>query len=436
VPEQPEGMQMSSLDVATATVGRGALSGQLGEDGRPVKRPVTFLPEPEPRRRKYLIVSVDDHIVEPPHMFEGRLPTRLADRAPRVVEGEDGAQLWHYDGNIYPNVGFNAVVGRPVEEYSAEPTRFDEMRKGCWDIHERIKDMDINGIWASLNFPSLLPGFAGQKFSLTKDPELGLAVMRAWNDWHLEEWAGPYPQRIIPAQLTWLQDPEVAAEEIRRNAERGFKAVSFTENPEKLGLPSIHTGYWDPFVRACAETGTVICLHVGSSSTTQITSSDAPIDTIPALFPVNSMFAAVDWVFSKIPVRFPDVKIVLSEGGIGWVPGLMDRLDHNMKYHGYTDTWKGIELRPSEILRRNFWFCAIDDPSGFQLRQRTGIDRLLMESDYPHADSTWPDTQDIVESQLGQMPEEDIRKITYENAAELYRHPVPVEELRRSWLTA
>jgi predicted TIM-barrel fold metal-dependent hydrolase len=388
---------------------------------------VTFLPEPEPRPRTYTVISVDDHIVEPPHTFEGRVPAALAERAPRVIEKDDGTQVWVYDGEEIPNVGFNAVVGRPVSEYSFEPARFDEMRKGAWDIHERIRDMDINGVYASLCFPSFLPGFAGQRIQVGRDPELALATVRAWNDWHLEEWAGSYPGRIIPCQLPYLLDPDVAADEVRRNAERGFKAVTFSEGPYALGLPSLHSGHWEPLMQACAETGTVINLHIGSSGTSPSTSSDAPADVIGVLFFGYAMFAAVDWLYSLIPVRHPDIRVCLSEGGIGWVPALLDRLDHMLRYHEMYGTWSGIDMTPAEVLQRNFWFCAVEDPSAFVLRDRIGVDKILLEADYPHCDSTWPDTQAVIEREIGGLPAADIRKITWENASNLYRHPVPAE---------
>ena len=150
--------------------------------------------------------------------------------------------MWRYEDREYPNIGLNAVIGRPKEEWSMEPARFDEMRRGCWDIDARIADMDLAGIWASLNFPSLIAGFSGTVFWKSDDPELGLAVLRAWNDWHLDAWAGAYPDRIIPLQLPWLADPQLAAEELRRNAARGFKAVSFPELPAQCGLPACTPG--------------------------------------------------------------------------------------------------------------------------------------------------------------------------------------------------
>lgn len=387
---------------------------------------VTFLPDPPRRARRYTLISVDDHLVEPPHMFEGRLPARLQDAAPRVMVDDTGMEYWAYDGQRHYKVGLNAVVGRPQEELSFEPTRFDEMRRGAWDIDARVHDMDLNGVYASLNFPSSLAGFAGQRYQLgVSDPEVARAVVRAANDWHLDEWAGRHPGRIIPVQLPWLLDPVAGAAEIRANAERGFRAVTFPELPERLGLPSLHTGHWDPFMQACAETGTVVCLHVGSSSSAPMTSSDAPADTIGVLFFGWAMFAAVDWLYSKLPVRFPDLKICLSEGGIGWVAGLMDRLDHVRRYQAMYGTWVGIDLTPCEVLQRNFWFCAIEDPSGLDHRHRIGIDHVMLESDYPHQDGTWPDTQEIVHAQIGHLPPDEIRKITWENASNLFDHPVP-----------
>lgn len=389
------------------------------------ERTVTFLPEPPKVDRRYLIVSADDHIVEPPDTFEGRVPSKYADRVPKVITTDDGGELWEYDGERFPNVGFNAVVGRPVSEYGFEPARFDEMRRGAWDIHARIADMDLAGIYASVNFPSFLPGFSGQRLQMsTKDVGLALASVRAWNDWHHEVWHGEYPDRIIPCQLPWLLDPQVGADMIRENAERGFRAVTFSEAPDKLGLPSIHSGHWDPFLEACAETGTVVNLHIGSSGASPSTSEDAPPDVVGVLFFAYAMNAAVDWLYSMAPVKFPDLKICLSEGGIGWVAGLLDRLDHMLSYHEMYGTWTS-DLTPSEVMKRNFWFCAVEDPSAFVQRDRIGVENILIESDYPHCDSTWPRTQEVVHREIGGLPAEDVERITWRNASELYQHPIP-----------
>ncbi len=381
-----------------------------------------LLPDPEPRPIKHTIISVDDHLVEPPHMFEGRLPAKLQDRAPRVVETEEGHEVWEFDGRIFLQVGLNAVVGRPREDWKVEPTRFEEMRPGCYDIHARIKDMEINGVWASLNFPSQITGFCGSVFSSCSDPELGLAVTRAWNDWFFDEWYSPYPERTIPMGITWLGDAEVGAEEIRRNAARGFRSVTLPEQPHRLDMPSIHSGWWDPIIEACAETGTVISLHVGSAGMAPMSDDSPKLQLGATLFGQMSLSACADWLWSGYPKRYPELRIAMSEGGIGWVAMLIDRLDNVVDRSGYGRAW---EERPSDVLRRNFWFCTIDDPSTICTRETIGVENICFETDYPHGDGTWPDSQQIFDHFYGGLAPDEVAMISHENAARLYRHPLP-----------
>jgi len=389
---------------------------------------VGLLPDPEPRERTFTIVSVDDHLIEPRHTFEGRMPKGLQDRAPRIIEDDAGHEFWLYEDIRYAQIGLNAVSGRPKDQWTMEPARFDQMRRGCWDIEARVADMDLDGVYASLCFPSLIAGFAGVVFSKSKDPELGLACVRAWNQWHIEEWAGTHPDRIIPLQLAWLNDPEVAAADVRANADKGFKAVTFPENPVDVGLPSVHDPHWDPFFRACEETRTVICLHNGSSQWSAIRCPRPPLELMTTLFPVNALAAAADWLWGGVPTRFPQLDIAFSEGGIGWVPMLIDRIDYVMSHSASgLSAWKAADISPSDALRRNFWFCAIDPGSTIVLRGHIGIDHIMVESDYPHADSTWPDTQATQRAALSGLSDDEIRKITWENASRLFRHPVPAE---------
>jgi predicted TIM-barrel fold metal-dependent hydrolase len=311
-----------------------------------------------------------------------------------------------------------------------DPARFEDMRPGCFDIDARVADMDINGIWASLCFPSLVAGFCGSVFIGADDPGLGLACLRAWNDWHADVWAGTYPERIIPLQLAWLADVDLAAGEIRTNADRGFKAVSFPEFPAQLGLPSIFTDHWDPFFAACQETSTVVCLHTGASAWAPLPSPSPPFELLPTLFPVNALIAAGEWLWSGVPLRFPRLSVAMSEGGIGWVPMLLDRVDYVLDHSASgseSASWPS-ELRPSEVLKRNFWFCTIDDPSVMALRHVIGVDHIMVESDYPHADSTWPDTQAVLQSTLGGIGDHELRMIAAGNAAGLFRHPLPPQD--------
>ncbi|TDT18252.1 putative TIM-barrel fold metal-dependent hydrolase [Ilumatobacter fluminis] len=401
-----------------------ALEHVHADGSRDPNRVRTFLPEPDVTSLGLTIVSADDHVLEPPDLFTSRLPSKLADAAPHVVEGADGGEYWIIDGQPNPIRDWNVASGRATSDWGGEPARYDELRRGAYDVDARVADMDLAGISMSLNFPSALWGFAGRVFSAMPDPELGLACLRAYNDWMIDDWCGAHPGRFIACQLPWLTDVDIAAAEIRRNAERGSTCVAFSENPEKLGLPSIHSGYWEPFFAACAETGTVINLHVGSSSEIAQPSSDSPHSVANALFGMNSMLATTDWLFSQATIRHPDLRIVLSESGIGWVPGLIDRLDWVDRYRDsitLRDDWDFANGSPSDELRRTFWYTSIWDPATFAVIDRIGADRVMIEVDYPHPDSSWPHVQQTVSDQLDGLPDETVENVTHRTAAHVYR---------------
>jgi predicted TIM-barrel fold metal-dependent hydrolase len=389
---------------------------------------VDLLPDPPRQDRKYLIFSVDDHVCEAADTFTSRVPARFAQDAPRVVTGEDGSQAWLVAGERKTWTGADSTAGRRIDGLDDLLRRlwYPDMRAGTYDIHARIRDMDIDGVYASLSFPSMVWGFCGQKIWGQPDPELALASVRAYNDWVAEEWAAPYPDRIIPASVPYLPDPRVAADEVRRNAARGFKAVHFSENPEKLGLPSIHTRHWDPFLAACEETDTVVNLHLGSSSSRPVASSDTPITVSGLLWPAQTMIAAADWVYSLAAIRFPRLRIVMSEGGIGWVPMLRERMERGHRVRRTSTDWSG-DLTPAEVLLRNFWFCAIDEPLSMQARHNIGVDRIMLEVDYPHSDTSWPNTQATVDAMVGGLPADEVRLMTHGTASTVYRHPVPTD---------
>jgi predicted TIM-barrel fold metal-dependent hydrolase len=391
--------------------------------------PLELLPDPPKSKRYFTVLSVDDHMVEPPHMFESRMPSKLQDRAPKLVENPDGSEAWVFEDQVYPQVALCAVVGRPKERWGWEATRIDETRQGCWDPKARVADMDLDGVQAHLNFPSFMPGMGGANFTLhTSDPELGQACVRAWNDWFFEEWYSPYPDRFIPMGLVWMGDPEVAAAEVRRNAERGFRALSFPASPSQKGFPTLRGSHWDPLLAACEETGTVICTHVGSDDW-NANPPGSSLEVGAICFPLAAYRTAADWLWSGAPLRFPKLQIALSEGGIAWVPMLMDRLSYVLEHSAANpeDQWQDAGIHPVEVLKRNFNFCAIEFGSGMDLRDKIGVDKIMVETDYPHADSSWPNTQETLREALRGMPANEIRKITWENASKLYRFPVAQE---------
>lgn len=389
--------------------------------------PDLFLPDPLPREVKYTVISVDDHVVEPPHLFETYLPAKLRAAGPQLIENELGQQVWQFEGNIYSQVGMNAIAGRRHETVKVEPFRFEHMRPGCYDIGARIADMDLGGIWAMMNFPSMITGFCGRVFSFANDAEVGKSAVRAWNDWIYEEWFRPHPTRIIPLGIAYLTDPHEAAREIRRNAERGFVSVSMPERPQAIGLPSLwNREHWTPIIKACVETDTVISIHVASTGGYPLPEGAPALALGATLFGQLSLQACAEWLWSGYAVEHPTLKIAMSEGGIGWVAMLLDRLDNIIDRSRYGLGW---DIRPAEVLKRNFWFCTIDDPSTIDTRYRIGVENILFETDYPHGDGTWPDTQLLIEKVWGHLPEADIRAICCENAAKLYRHPLPPQVL-------
>jgi predicted TIM-barrel fold metal-dependent hydrolase len=376
--------------------------------------------DPSPRPKTYRVVSADDHFVEPATTFAGRLPSKLAGRAPRV-ERDGDVDWWVFEEMRLPVLGSWGVQTWEKGHWYIGPVTLDDFRPGVVHPGPRIDDMDVAGIEASVNFPSAAFGFAGQRFLQMQDDELAKACVRAYNDWVHDEWLAPYPQRYIGCQVTHLRDPLAAADEIRRNAARGFTSVTFSENPEKIGLPSIYSDHWDPFLRACEETGTVINLHVGSSSETLVPSTESPAAVLGVLFPVNAFAAVTDWLYAMVAVRFPRLRIVLSESGIGFVPMLLDRLRYGERW-GEQTGWTCRDLSPQEVLARNYWFTTFFDPSGLEHRHQIGVDRIMLETDFPHSDSTWPDTQQVVDEQLRGFDSTEIDAITHANAAAVYRH--------------
>ena len=369
-----------------------------------------------------ILVSVDDHAVEPPHVFEGRLPERYRDVAPRLVRKDDGTDVWLYEGREIPNIGLNAVAGRPPEEYGMEPTSFDEIREGCHDIHARVRDMDANGVLGSMCFSSF-PNLCGQLFARSKDKDAALAIVHAYNDWHVDDWCGTYPGRFIPLALPPLWDPGAMADEVHRMAAKGCHAVSFSENPAKLRLPSFHDDHWDPFWSACSDEGTIVCLHIGSSSQLVITADDAPIDVLISLQPVNIVQAAADLLWSPVLRKFPELRVSLSEGGIGWIPYFHERVDWiYTRHHAWTGQDFGGKL-PSEVFRERMVTCFIDDPAGLEQRHRVGVETICWESDYPHSDSTWPTSPEYVMKSFegAGVPDDEIDAITHGNAMRHFR---------------
>jgi len=382
------------------------------------------------------IISVDDHVVEPPHVWETWLPAKYKDRGPKVERrgigtmrhigggtyeqtfDDDGpkADCWIYEDLVYINKRHVAAVGFDRDDMTASPITYDEMRPGCYDPKARVEDMEMNHVEASLCFPSF-PRFCGQTFTEAKDRELGLACVKAYNDWMVEEWCGYSNGALIPLIIVPLWDAQLAADEVRRNAERGVHAVCFSEIPPHLGLPSIHSGEWDPFFAACEETQTTINMHIGSSSRMPATSGDAPIAVAATLSFNNAMASLSDWLFSGKLVQFPELKLAYSEGQIGWLPYILERADTVWHQHrAWAEVADIVPEPPSTYYFRQVFGCFFSDFHGLKSLDEVGVDNITFETDYPHTDSTWPDTKKIAEEMVAGIDDETVYKIMRGNA--------------------
>jgi len=380
------------------------------------------------------LISVDDHVLEPPDVWVSRVPAKDRDRAPHFEK--DGAlEFWAYDGKRFTTSGLSAVVGKSKEEFSPEPLPYSEMRPGCYDAVARVEDMNEAGVLASLCFPTL-PRFCGQLFWEASDKEFALTCVKAYNDWMIEEWCGSSPCRYIPLTLIPLWDPQLAVKEMERCAALGSTSFAFSENPEPLGLPTIHDkdGYWEPVMAAANDLGMVVSMHVGSSSTLPQICHDAPFMANLTWGATRTSGTMLSWLFSGLFQRYPKLKIALSEGEAGWMPYFLERAEQVLDKQRY---WvqRGVTfmghagagavdldtLNIRQLFKDHVYGCMIEDAHAVASLGEIPEDNLMCETDYPHSDSTWPNCIKVVKGIIGHLPEETQYKILRGNAERLYR---------------
>jgi len=388
------------------------------------------------------LLSTDDHLIEHPRVWTDRLPQKYHEEGPRIIEmpaGADGvllpvpvtenrrkveakpAEVWKYEDRIYPYIGLNAVAGKDLTEFGVEPVRYDDMIPGCYDPKARITDMDVDGVWGAVNFPSF-PRFAGTAFLEGKDKELSELCVKAWNDFHIDEWCATAPDRFIPLMLIPFWDIEASIKEIERCAAKGAKAVAFPENPVPLGLPSFHTDHWDRLLSVVEDHDMPLTMHFGTSGKAPVTAPDAPMAVMIALFGCNSMSTMVDLLFSPVLHNHPKLKIGLSEGGIGWIPYILERSNMTWERHRYYQNINQ-EVRPSDLFARHFHGCFIDDFFGVRNRYDIGVDNITWECDYPHSDSYWPHSRKRAAEAFVDVPDEEVHKMVELNVRRLYNFP-------------
>ncbi|MEZ5169976.1 MAG: amidohydrolase family protein [Acidimicrobiia bacterium] len=368
------------------------------------------------------IFSVDDHVLEPPHVWQERLPRHLRDRGPQLISNKD-EEYWVFDGERVKPQGAEACAGRDPKDFTMGTVRRDEMRPGFYDPVARLEDMDTDGVWAQVLFPSGVPRICGKRFIDAPDHDFGLACIQVWNDWIVEEWCDAAPDRYVPLAIVPMWDAQLCAEEVRRMAAKGTRGITFSEGPHLLGFPSIHDEYWDPLWEALSETGLVACLHIGSSGQSLEPQPGGPVAPSIVMLPMYAGVAASELMFSPIFAKWPKLHFVMSEGGIGWVPYVLERAEYTWERHRF---WTGAEdaPHPLDIFRKHISVCFIEDSSGIEQRDRIGVDNIMVEIDYPHTDSSWPHSREKLSLHLKDCTQDEIDRIVYENAARVFNFPV------------
>jgi predicted TIM-barrel fold metal-dependent hydrolase len=391
------------------------------------------------------IISVDDHVLEDRNVWQDRLPAKLRDRGPRVerrygyismeppkqgfIDGEGpGARwcdVWIYDDLVAPHTAGYAQARILDPSLSPlAPITIDEMLPGCYQQVARLEDMEANDVSASLCFPTF-PRFCGQTFAEREDKDFALLCVQAYNDWMIEEWCGGAGYgKLIPLTLIPLWDAELAAAEVRRCAAKGSHAIAFSESPAALGLPSVYSGAWDPLLAACEETNTVINMHIGSSSKLTTTSPDAPVSLLLTMTAQNAMGAFADWLLSGVLARYKTLKIALSEGQVGWMPFILERIESIWERADLVEPDLRVRLpeRPSNYLAGRVYGCVVDDIHGLKNRDIIGMGQVMFEVDYPHADSTYPHSLRTAEKliEAAGLSEHEAWQLVRGNAIECY----------------
>ncbi|MFI6309652.1 amidohydrolase family protein [Nocardia fusca] len=369
----------------------------------------------------WTIISIDDHLIEPEGTWTSRVSAKYKDRCPQVVRNPTGEGWnWQYDGNLFPFNGLQCVVGQDSADWSTVADDFESLHAGCYDSQKRLADLDAAGVVGSLCFPTM-PGFGATWINRTDDHELAYESIRAFNDFVLDEWCAAAPGRYIPLVIMPHWDTALAAKEMKRTADRGARAIAFSERPHQQGYASLFDKdhYWDPFFHAAVENGLTICCHIGSSSKIDAPSDANYMDFMSVTW-MNAPYSMTEYILSETFDRVPDLKVVYSEASIGWIPFILQTMN---RYYANHSAWTkyGLKNRPSEYFGKNVFGAFIEDPFGASLiGTHLSVEAVMAEVDYPHTDSIFPDVQKVIQDQVPHLTPEQEYLIRRGNAERVF----------------
>jgi predicted TIM-barrel fold metal-dependent hydrolase len=442
------------------------------------------------------MISVDDHLIEPPNVWVDRLPAKYRERGPRYVT-DDVGEAWVVDDAVRVVVNGSVVAAAfappATKPAPFQPVAWSNIPASCYDPIARAEAMDRDHVLASLPFPNL-PGFAGRVFQNLDDKELALLCIQAYNDWIIDEFAATIPGRIIEVALIPMWDGRLAAQEAERALGRGACSVSFSMAPHKVGFPAIHDEHWDPLFSVMSNADLPICTHLGTGFETDpglmvqqlhtkrtgpsdgedfskilgLTNGDAsrprpPHPAMGAIIQLSGQECLIDWLTSGNFDRYPNLKVALSENGIAWIPSVLQAADSvtelaRSRVTTPTDAEnnpilteearqqarEAIDARaermrsmplPSEVFREHVYGCFIDDPLGLRLIDVVGVDNVMIETDFPHLTSMWPDSMKTAQESLQGLDDDVKHKVLRGNAERVFKF-TPAEPTATATTTA
>jgi len=379
------------------------------------------------------VIDADTHITEPGDLWTSRLPARFQDSAPHIVrDPETGVDNWRIgDSETLLPVGFTAVAGWP-EPFPAAPRNMDEVPKAAYDASARLEYMDRVGIWAMALYPNV-GGFGSQAFLNLEDPELMLACVRAYNDF-LIDWISPDPRRFIPIMATPFWDVEASVAEIERCAKLGHKGVLFSGEPQSHGMPILGNRHWDPLWSAASDCGLPVSFHIGagnfdggfSPERAEAMGAGGTNGYVAVSLFLDNGKQLTDLLFSGVLPRFPELKFLSVESGIGFIPFVLEACDYTFEYGKVYRDRPEFALKPSEYFARQVYGCYIfEEHAPRELMDRIGVDNVLFETDYPHPVCLYGNVREKIDAALGGASDSVRNKVLFENSAKLYQVESP-----------
>ncbi len=376
----------------------------------------------------YTIIDADTHVTETPDLWTSRAPARMRDRVPHVVTNAKGVQQWMLGENrSLGNIGMTATAGRG--SFKHPPKNYQEMHPGAYDAKARLKYMDDMGIWAMVMYPNV-GGFGAQQFLKLNDPELMLTCVQIYNDWQTE-WASADERRLLPITSIPFWDVAAAVKEIRRCAAVGHKGILFTGEPQYWNQPLLGDPHWNPLWETAVELDLPISFHIGSGDM-----AEGLLKTRVAAYGRMAAFAELavdiflrnglqlnDLLMSGVLARYPKIKFVSVESGIGWIPFVLEAMDYQFQGNSVAEEHPEFDRLPSEYFARNVYACYwFEQTAPRRLIDKIGVDNVLFETDFPHPTSLYGDEVHArIKGGLSDCEESVRRKILWGNAQKLYR---------------